>query len=170
MRSLARVGSLSGISPGERPGTMAATGFTLVETMVALLVVCVGMLGIAALQGQALVAVGTAIRRSTAIDLAGNMAERIRANRTAGPAYAAAPPAQSCADGTPGASCTPAQLAALDLADWTAVLARALPHGRGRVAVDAARHPVGYTIAVSWDEPTRDAPVTYSLSMRLQAF
>ena len=68
------------------------TGFTLIEVMVALLVLSVGMIGVAALHGQALAASGTAIYRSQAINLAGSIADRIRANRLARAAYAGPTP------------------------------------------------------------------------------
>ena len=67
-------------------------GFTLVEVLVALVVMSVGMLGIAALYLEGLRAGRTALYRTTAVNLAGDMADRIRANRNAGLAYAGTGP------------------------------------------------------------------------------
>ena len=58
-------------------------GFTLVEVMVALIVLSVGMLGIAALFTQGLSAGRTAIFRTQAVNLVSDLADRIRANRSA---------------------------------------------------------------------------------------
>src|SRR5690606_1731695 len=65
-------------------------GFSLLEAMVALVVLSVGMLGIAALHGQSLAASRTAQLRTQAVNLAGDMADRIRVNRLGAAAYAGA--------------------------------------------------------------------------------
>lgn len=149
-----------------RPGRLDA-GFSLIETMVALLVLSVGMLGIAALHGQALSASGIAINRSVAVTLAGNMADRIRANRTATAAYEGPANDNGCDEGT---VCTPAEMAAHDLYRWQSEIAASLPAGAGTVAVDTGVSPARYSIAVSWDEPSEDDPVSFSLEFRLQTF
>ena len=77
-------------------------GFTLIETMVALLVISVGMIGVAALHGQALSSSGVALRRSVAIGLASDIADRIRVNRAAGAAYQGAAADNNCAAPTGG--------------------------------------------------------------------
>ena len=58
------------------------SGFTLVETLVALVVMSVGMLGIAALYIEGLRSGQTSIARTTAVNLAADMADRIRSNPT----------------------------------------------------------------------------------------
>ena len=58
------------------------TGMSLVEAMVAVAILGSGLLGLAAMQGRALVAAQSAQYRSVAADLATNLAERIRANRS----------------------------------------------------------------------------------------
>ena len=72
--------------PGGMPRDGAA-GFTIVEVLVALVVLSVGMLGIAGLYVITLQSGGTAIYRTQAVNLASDMADRIRANRNAGVAY-----------------------------------------------------------------------------------
>jgi type IV pilus assembly protein PilV len=145
-------------------------GFTLIETMVALLVLSVGMLGIAALHGQALSASGIAINRSLAVGLAGNMADRIRANRSAGAAYAGGASDNACDDTETGIDCSPAEMAAHDLFLWAAELDAALPGGAGTVAVDSGVNPVRYTVTVGWDEPSQNVPVTFVIEFQLQAY
>ena len=61
----------------------ALRGFTIVEALVALVVLAVGMLGIASLYVTTLRASGSATSRMQAINLAGDLGDRIRANRTA---------------------------------------------------------------------------------------
>lgn len=148
------------------------TGFTLVETLVALLVISVGMIGIAALHGQALAASSTAIHRSEAIRLASDIADRIRVNRGAEAAYAGAPADNDCDEPTAngGVDCSPDEMAAHDLFLWQAEIARTLPGGEGAVAVDTGVVPTRYGVTVSWDEPTEDAPVGFSFDFRLPVY
>lgn len=160
------------IRTDQAKGPAATAGFTLVETMVALLVLSVGLIGIAALHGQALSYSGTALNRSFAILLAGDIAERIRVNRTAGPAYEAAAADHHCDDptGAGGIDCSPAEMAAHDLFVWQARAAERLPGGQGTVAVDAATNPPTYTVTLAWNEPYQTEPVTFAVDFQLPAY
>jgi type IV pilus assembly protein PilV len=60
----------------------AQSGFTLVEALVALIVLSIGLLGVAALQLSSLRANTSAAYRSQATFLAYDIADRMRANRT----------------------------------------------------------------------------------------
>ena len=96
-------------------------GFSLVEALVALVVLSIGMLGIAALHVESLRSGRTALTRTTAVALAADMADRIRANRTATKADYEAVVTSSdtnakCKPG--GAGCTPAELIRHDKAVW----------------------------------------------------
>jgi type IV pilus assembly protein PilV len=129
----------------------AQEGFGLVESLVALVVVSVGMIGIAALYGQGLGASRTALFRTHAVNLASDMADRIRVNRQGGSAYqtAGAGADNNCAPG--GVVCTPAEMAAHDLWEWNAQIDLLLPGADGTVAFMAASPPT-YTINVAWTE------------------
>ncbi len=128
-------------------------GFTLVEVMVALVVLSVGMLGIAALFTQGLSAGRTAIYRTQAVNLVGDLADRIRANRSAQAAYAGAAANNNCDPlGGGGVDCAPAQMAAHDLFVWDQQVQQGLPGGEWLVQFDAAALPPSYTIQVSWVE------------------
>ncbi|QIK36823.1 type IV pilus modification protein PilV [Caldichromatium japonicum] len=59
------------------------TGFTLIEVLVALIVLSVGLLGVAALQANALKTNHSALQRSQAVMLAYFMLDAMRANRQA---------------------------------------------------------------------------------------
>ena len=147
-------------------------GFTLIETMVALLVISVGMIGVAALHGQALSSSGIALRRSVAIGLASDIADRIRVNRGATLAYEGAAADNNCAapTGGGGGDCTPAQMAAHDLFAWRAQIAQSLPGGTGVVDVEPATNPTTYTVTVGWAEPTQAAPVTFTFAFGLPIY
>jgi type IV pilus assembly protein PilV len=146
-------------------------GFSMVEVLVALVVLSVGMLGIAALYVSSLRASGSALLRTQAINLAADMADRIRANPNAGAAYAAAGANNNCVAGA--VDCTPAQLAADDVFRWLQQIAVALPDDgnagtpQGTVAVAAGVAPRTYTITVTWVEPTVAAPLSYVLTMQI---
>jgi type IV pilus assembly protein PilV len=141
-------------------------GFTLVESLVAMVVISVGMLGIAALYVEGLRAGRTSNYRMNAIGLAADMADRIRTNPNAGAAYAGAGAANACEDD--GADLTPAQLAAADLFCWQQGVQARLPGGVANVAVVGGAGASNlYTIAVTWNEPGLPAPVNYVLSMQL---
>lgn len=132
----------------------AQRGFTLIESMIALLVLSVGLIGIAALHAQGLSASRTAIYRSTAINLSADMADRIRVNREASAAYGNAGADHDCDPNTGGTAvdCTPAEMAEHDLFVWEDLVGDSLPDGVGTVAVNTATDPATYTITVSWTE------------------
>src|SRR5512138_827355 len=58
-----------------------AAGFTLIEVLIALVVLAIGMLGIAAVYLEGLRASRDALLRTQAVILAADMGDRIRANR-----------------------------------------------------------------------------------------
>ena len=140
-------------------------GFGLVESLVALVVVSVGMIGIAVLYGQGLGASRTALYRTQAVNLASDMADRIRLNRTAGSSYQSggAGTDRNCEPG--GATCAPAQMAEHDLWAWNAQIDRQLPGADGDVVVTAASPPT-YTIRVRWQEVGLGV-ITHQLAIRV---
>jgi type IV pilus assembly protein PilV len=142
-------------------------GFSMVEALVALVVLGVGMLGIASLYVVTLRASGSAISRMQAVNLATDIGDRIRANRTAGIAYegTAAASGDTCIG--PTANCTPQQLAAHDLFLWQSQIAQTLPGtAAGAVDVQEDTNPRTYVITLSWTEPGESEALSYT--MRLQ--
>ena len=131
-------------------------GFTLVEAMVSLVVLSVGMIGIAALFATALSAGRTAQFRTQAVNLIADLADRIRANRPGQAAYAGAAANNNCAplDGTAGGAvdCAPVQMAAHDLFVWDQQVQQVLPDGEWGVVFDPAALPPSFTIQVRWVE------------------
>ena len=146
-------------------------GFSLVETMVALVVLSVGMIGIAALHGQSLSAGRTAQLRTVAINLSADMADRIRVNRMGQGAYAGAAANNNCDPlGGGGVDCTPAQMAAHDLFVWNQQVQQLLPNGQTQVLFLPGTNPPTYTITVTWDEVGEPAPISHSISFQQPAF
>jgi type IV pilus assembly protein PilV len=142
-------------------------GFTLVESLVSMVVISVGMLGIAALYVEGLRAGRSSIYQSIAIDLASDMADRIRANPTAGVAYAGPGPGVNRNCVAAGINCTPVQLAEDDTWWWHQSVPTLLPAGQANVAVVAGGVNSAYTITVSWSEPGFTQRLDYVLSVQL---
>lgn len=141
-------------------------GFSLVEVMVTLVVVSVGMIGIAALYGQGLGAGRTALFRTAAVNLTADMADRIRLNRLGGAAYNG-PAANNNCDAGGGVNCPPAQMAAHDLWAWGQLVQQSLPNGVGAVAF-VAGVPSTYTIQVTWQEAGTGIPaVNFQIAIQV---
>jgi type IV pilus assembly protein PilV len=131
-----------------------ARGFTLVEGLIALLVVSIGMLGIAALYVETLQSGRSAQFRTQAVSIAADLADRIRANRVPVDAYTGV-----------GLNAR----ATADLNEWHALAATQLPEGDGEVrfVVGTATTPASYTIRVIWTEVGQVDPVTYELRLEI---
>lgn len=156
----------------------AVRGFSLVEALVALVVMSIGLLGIAALYVESLRSGTSALLRSQAVALASDMADRIRANPTAGAAYdktvdATGAVVANCENAT---GCTVAEMASTDVARWHQLVddrgddptmgRLGLPGGRGTI-VSVAGPPRAYTITVSWLESGQTVASTYTLRLQL---
>ena len=143
-----------------------AQGFTLVEAMVALVVLAVGMLGIAGLYVTTLRSGGSAIYRMQAVNLAADLADRIRTNRGAGASYAGAAADNNCY-GAGSVDCAPALMAANDLFVWQQQVAAILPNGNANVVVPpVAAGPFTYTITINWTE-SGGAALNYVLTLQI---
>lgn len=153
------------------------SGFTLLEVLIAIVVVSIGLLTVAALQVVTKKANYDAVQRTTASLLAHEMAERMRMNSgtelaptvlanylvpTASPlggGSIATEPTPTCVSGSP---CNPTQLAAHDLWEWEQTLdgQTELAAGTGAQTGGLVRPaacitgPLGtdgvYSIAIAW--------------------
>lgn len=132
--------------------TFHQSGFTLIEAMVSLVVLSVGMIGIAALYAQGLSAGRTAQYRTVAVNLVGDMADRIRSNRLGQIAYAGAAANNGCDPQNGGVNCLPPQMAAHDLFIWNQQVQQGLPNGVWQIQFNAAAIPPSFQIQVTWDE------------------
>ena len=117
---------------------MSPRGFTLVESLIALLVLSLGMLGAWSLQLSSLRAHNDSLQEALATELLRDMAERIRANSSAGASYTEVSGALPAIECTAAAPCTPDELAAFDLAWFSRRAAALFPRGDTTVRVEFA--------------------------------
>jgi len=130
---------------------MRQTGFTLLEVLVAMVVLSVGLLGLAGLMASSMRNSSGAYHRTQAVWLSYDIADRMRANRQLVPvtnALANNYAFNNLATGAIPASGAP--IAQTDLNQWATALA-ALPEGRGSVVItDAANRRI--RIRVQWND------------------
>ncbi len=140
-------------------------GFSLVEVLIALIIMSVGMLGIATLFVQSMQAGRTSMFRHHAVTMAGDVADRIRANPRAGIAYQGVGADNGCI--ATGNDCNEAAMAANDILLWDAQADESLPNGTVTVTFDDTVNPPEYTIRIDWDEPGEDpnAPLNYTITI-----
>lgn len=124
--------------PGQRRGMQH--GFTMVEVLVTVLILAIGLLGLAGLQSTALRSNHSAYLRSQATVLAYDIADRMRANRTAA--------LNDDYNVGLGGAPTGSTMAVTDVNAWKGNLAAMLPQGDGTVDRAGTR----FTITVQWDD------------------
>ena len=131
-------------------------GVGLIEVLITLLVLSVGLLGMATLQIKAVQQNQSSYLRSQAINLAYDLADRISINGEESASYAQAitagiPVNPTACDGadTVSYACAGSDLATSDLSMWLTSLS-VLPSGDGSVAFSADGEQV--IITVCWDD------------------
>jgi len=138
-------------------------GLTLVEILVALVVLSVGLLGLAAMQTTSVKFTTSAYQRTQATALAYDLIDRMRGNRLAAlnndyvVAFENPVPACGAFDGT-------GSLRDQDIKAWRNAIACRLPQGTGSVT----RVNDEFTIAIQWDDSQGIEPaVQFRLTTRL---
>lgn len=151
-------------------------GFSLLEVMIALLVLAVGLLGLAALQNMGLRLNHQSYERTQATILIDDMIDRMRANPAAVVAgtynlgLTGTPPtaAQNC---EASICTTPAAVAAYDMNRWITAIAgtitqrAALAGGQGSIAAGAGASL--FVVSVSWQEQNLPAAITQQVTVQL---
>lgn len=139
-------------------------GFTLIEVLVAVVILALGLIGLAGLQANGLANNQSAYNRSQASQLAYDIADRIRSNSSVANAYVAATAAGSipvCPNGTanPCTACTATatpcnegQMVTKDVFEWKNTLSATLPLGDGIVVQDPPAGSGIYTVTINWDD------------------
>ena len=138
-------------------------GFTLIEVLIAMLVLAVGLLGLAALQMTTLRQNLSAYHRTQATQFAYDIADRMRVNIDnaklgsdsvyAKKTAASARKQTSCT--TVASSCSSAQMAEQDLFEWYGRLSRILPNGLGVIESIGSIDKQLFTIRVSWTDKNK---------------
>lgn len=143
-------------------------GFSLVEVLIALVIMSIGMLGIAGLYVEGMKAGRTSTFRHHAVTLAGDIADRIRANPGGGADYMGDRGNNNCVLGN--VDCNPAQMAANDIDLWLTQADQMLPNGDVAIIFDNTATPNTYRITVGWEEAGEDTPPTYSIIIPVNPF
>ena len=138
------------------------SGFTLIEVLIAMLVLALGLLGLAGLQATSLRNNLSAYHRSQATQLAYDLADRMRvsvteAEKFSTSTYITKAPGDAVAQTgctTVADPCSRAQLAQNDLFEWNNNVTNFLPSGQGTIAVAGSI----YTITINWDD-NRDSNI-----------
>lgn len=149
-------------------------GFSLIEVMVALIIICVGLLGIAKLQALMLSTTGVSRMRALAALEASSIASTMHADRD----YWAGTPATAttvndtaaskgitsndsalqtqpnCTYGGSDAPCTPVNMAAYDLQNWLNGMYATLPGSVSTIDCATNVGVVSCTITITWQENT----------------
>jgi type IV pilus assembly protein PilV len=133
-------------------------GITLLEVLVALVVLSIGLIGLAGLQSTSLRMNNSAYMRSQATALAYDMADRVRANIDAGAAYDD-PTAAATANCEGSTGCSALEMAQNDMFRWLEQISEVLPLGVGAICIDATPATAAcdgsgdaYVIRVTWDD------------------
>lgn len=138
----------------------AQRGLSMVESLVALVVLSIGLLGIASLYVTSLRTGRTALIRTQAVSLVSDLGDRIRANsraNTTAPAaydlatYGGAPVTHGCVTAS---NCSADQLAEDDLSHWLDNVNATLPGPVAQVVVTRGGPglPDQYAIQLTWQE------------------
>jgi type IV pilus assembly protein PilV len=125
-------------------------GFTLIEVLIAMVVLAVGLLGLAGLQATSIKNNLSAYNRSQATLLAYDLADRMRANVAGKATYTTILPSaatlkSNCLTTT---GCSLADMAENDLFEWNLAVTTTLPSGVGTIANAAGV----YTVTINWDD------------------
>ena len=142
-----------------RQPPLGQRGFTLIEVMVAVIVLSIGLLGLAALQTTGLRNNHSAYYRSQATFLAYDIIDRMRANRDA----ATAGNYDLAISATPSGG---SSIAAADQVEWINSLGNLLPSGDGSIAVTPATGAA--TVVVQWDDQRAGGSTTQQFTVQTQ--
>jgi len=145
-------------------------GLSMIEILVSVLILSIGLLGIAGLQGTSLNSTRSASLRTQAIILSQDIIESMRANRDEALATAnnkfvinfggtLATPKADCI----AITCTPAQLAEFDVFQWwqkvhdtqSSANKSRFPLGKGRITVNTAADVNLVTVSIQWRDTVR---------------
>jgi type IV pilus assembly protein PilV len=147
-----------------------ARGFSLIEVLVSIVVIAIGLLGIAKIQALGLSSTGIASMRSLAALEASSLADSMHADRAYWAAGGAAAfpgititgttifdatlsPAVDCTTAGGVLPCSTLQLAAYDLQQWAATVNTLLPNPQSIILCSSVVGvPVSCTVQITWSE------------------
>ncbi|MBS0506119.1 MAG: type IV pilus modification protein PilV [Proteobacteria bacterium] len=133
------------------PGYRLQRGITLIESLVAILVMAIGILGILGLQMRTLTDTQAGVRRAQAIRLIEDLGERLQNNPDALgnlSAYTATP---TGSDDCASTACAPDKLATYDIKQWRTSVSNALPGSQTTVFIPQGG-PRQLGVLIGWSE------------------
>ena len=143
-------------------------GFSLIEVLVSILIMAIGLLGMASLQVNSARYQVIAQSRAIAAQYAGEIVEKMQANPTGAQAgaYKLAKGAVPGTDICPtSGKCEKEQRANSDLTVWRDVVTKALPGGDTEITYDATKNEQ-YAVTVYWYEVTTGNTQSFILNIR----
>ncbi len=140
-------------------------GISLIESLIAIVVTALGILGVLGVQMRTLSDTSTTVRRAQAIRLIEDLGERMKVNPNALASinayvtkFADAPPT---AFGTCPTACTQADMVAYDLATWKKSVSDTLPLGKAAIFIPPAGQSSQLGVLIAWRENERDTSSAY---------
>jgi type IV pilus assembly protein PilV len=144
------------------------SGISMVEALVALVIISVGMLGIAGLYLTSLQAGRSAALRVQAINLASDMADRVRANKRGRSFYQATATDKGESKDCKTKTCTTEDIAKNDIYIWKRAISEALPaNANGQLTFTESGEPDVVEVKVVWREAGTDVDSTYKAMVEL---
>lgn len=133
-----------------------ATGSSMIEVLVSLIIIAFAMLGAVGLQVTSMKMSKGASLRTQAILLSTEIAERMETNKVASLSGAymvpfSSTPALATADCLVSA-CTSEQLASYDIAEWSSRVTATLQGASWQITQTTAGNPATYQIVVNWED------------------
>ncbi len=145
-----------------KPAVYRQSGFSLLEVLIAVVILSVGLLGLAGMQVTSLKYVTSSLHRTQATSLAYDILDRIRANPNGSYITLFTQPASTYNGSTSSNSgsnddclgntvtCNAASMTNFDLSEWKTAIEALLPNGQGDVNVEAGTTRV--VITVQWED------------------
>ncbi|MDQ8051256.1 type IV pilus modification protein PilV [Luteibacter sp.] len=143
------------VAPRVGPGVVQQSGVGLIEILIAVLVMAIGLLGLAALQAAALRNSQSSLERSQAVVLSYAILDSMRANVVEARAGLYDIGTCDASPGTGPSAATPANLGAADRAAWIAALKAELgANGCGQITCAAVpgTEARNCKVIVRWDD------------------
>jgi len=168
---------------GQAQALKRQSGFSLLEVLIAVVILSVGLLGLAGMQVTSLKYVTSSLQRTQATSLAYDMLDRIRVNPNGIYTTLVTAPASDFSGTTSShsgsnddclgnvVSCDAATIANFDLSEWKTAIEDLLPNGQGSVQVRPGTTEI--TITVDWTDKREvqgltDADRVLSITMRTE--
>lgn len=163
---------ISQMKPRRHKTMRQQTGVSLIEVLISIVIASIGLLALAGVNVSSIRYAKMSQYRGTATQLASDLAERMRANKSGLASYnfqtdfatqaALVAPAQVCNSYL--VTCNAASLADFDLRTWLSVVRNQLPDGSAFIATQAAQSAADLWIV--WRDPelpnADDAPTSAS--------